>query len=372
MKKIFLTIAFALFSSYANAADTYILDKNHANITWSANHFGFSNPSGKFTKSDGKVILDMENPDKSSVNVTIDTSSVQTGIEKFDNHLKSADFFNVEKFPNASFVSNAVELIGKGRAKVTGSFTLLGVTKPLVLDVKINKIGLNPFTQKKTAGFSAITTIKRSDYGMNFGVPGVSDNVKITIEAEAIIDQTSSVKTSDNSAAPAKNAVSANDFWKINLAESKLEFRAIQDKSSVTGSFAKFDGKILFDPQNLATSKVVIEIDTTSITTSFSDAVTTIQSAAWLASAQYPKATFTSNQFFKIDDKKFRSSGMLNIKGKTVPAILDFTLEEYSTNKARVVGNTTIKRSSFNIGDKDNKKGVKDEVEIKFTINAVR
>ncbi len=179
--------AISLCALSAQAAETFTLDPSHTNVVWSANHFGFSNPSGKFAKVEGTVTLDEAKPANSKLNVTISTASIVTGIEKFDEHLKSKDFFNAEKFPVATFVSDKVEVTGKDTAKVHGNLTLLGVTKPEVLDVKLNKIGENPMNKKKTAGFSATTTIKRSEFGMGYGIPNVSDDVKIAIEAEATL-----------------------------------------------------------------------------------------------------------------------------------------------------------------------------------------
>jgi len=185
MKKILSTVAaLAILATTANA-ETYKFDANHTTVNWSANHFGFSNPTGKFTDFDGALVLDEKNPANSSLDVTIKIDSLNTGLPKFDKHLKSADFFNVDKFPTAKFVSTSVKLVGKKAAKVSGNLTLLGVTKPVTLDVKLNKHAVNDFTQKMTAGFSATATIKRSEFGMNYGVPGIADNIKLTIEAEA-------------------------------------------------------------------------------------------------------------------------------------------------------------------------------------------
>jgi polyisoprenoid-binding protein YceI len=168
----------------AQAADSYTLDPTHTNIIWMVNHFGFSNPSGKLTKTEGTVTLDEAKPENSKVTVTIDMASGLTGIEKLDAHLKGKDFFNTEKFPTASFVSDKVEVTTKDAAKVTGTLTLRGISKPVVLNVKLNKIGEN-MMKKKTAGFSATTTVKRSDFGMSYGAPGLGDDVTISIEAEA-------------------------------------------------------------------------------------------------------------------------------------------------------------------------------------------
>lgn len=186
MKSFALFTAAALvLAAPAFAAESYTLDPNHTNIVWQANHFGFSNPDGKFASASGTLVLDRENPANSKVEVSIATNGLVTGIARFDEHLKSADFLNVEKFPTATFVSDKVELTGEDTAKVSGLLTLLGVSKPVVLDVKLNRLAENPMSHKMTAGFSATTTIKRSEWGMGYGVPNVSDEVKISIETEA-------------------------------------------------------------------------------------------------------------------------------------------------------------------------------------------
>jgi polyisoprenoid-binding protein YceI len=191
MKKILIrsaSVASLLFLQSFNimaAPQKFVTDPYHTNITWHANHFGFSNPNGKFAKSEGVIMFDEQKPAESSVNVTIDTTSIVTGIEAFDKHLKSTDFFNVEKFKTATFKSTKVVVEKDKTAKIQGNFTLLGVTKPIVLNAKFNKSGENPFTKKQTIGFSAETTIKRSEFGMNYAIGGVSDDVKINIEVEA-------------------------------------------------------------------------------------------------------------------------------------------------------------------------------------------
>jgi len=187
IKKLLLISALSVtaLSTNAHAADTYTLDPTHTNITWQVNHLGFSNPNGKFTNTQGTLVLDEAKPENSSVKVTITPGSSLSGVEKLDEHMKSDSFFDVVKFPTATFESTKVEVTGKDTAKVTGNLNLHGVTKPVVLDVKLNKIGEHPMTKAKTAGFSATTTIKRSDFGMNYGIPAVSDEVKLTIESEA-------------------------------------------------------------------------------------------------------------------------------------------------------------------------------------------
>lgn len=184
-------LAFALtafLSSPAIAADSYTLDPSHTNIVWSADHFGFSRPSGKFSDVSGKLMLDEAKPENSKVEVVVNTASVVTGIDKFNEHLKTPDFFNVLKFKDATFKSFKVEKTGDSTAKIHGDLTLLGVTKRIVLDAKLNKIGTNPFGNE-VAGFSLTGTIKRSDFGMRYALPGVSDEVALNIEVEAIKDK---------------------------------------------------------------------------------------------------------------------------------------------------------------------------------------
>ncbi len=185
MKKILPLVAFVFYGFASNAADNYKLDPSHTNITWQADHFGFSSQNGKFAEVEGDLLLDEKHPNKSQINVTINTKNIFTGLKKFDEHLKSDDFLKVKSFPTATFISKKVVITGKNTAKIHGDLTLVGVTKTVVLNVKLNKIGVNPISNKKTAGFSANTVIKRSDFGINYALPAINDEVKLTIDAEA-------------------------------------------------------------------------------------------------------------------------------------------------------------------------------------------
>jgi polyisoprenoid-binding protein YceI len=192
MKRILLASAAAAIlmsaplaaSTPAWAAESYKFDPMHTNVVFHANHLGFSNPSGRFGIKDGKIVLDETDPAKSSVDVVIDASSVATGMDVFNQHIKEK-FLQPEKFPTAEFKSTKVEKTGEKTAKVTGDLTLHGVTKPVTLDVTLNKEGDHPMMHKKAVGFTASTTIKRSDFGMDLMVGPISDDVKIDIEAEA-------------------------------------------------------------------------------------------------------------------------------------------------------------------------------------------
>ncbi len=174
-------------TNLAQAADKYNLDPRHTNIIWKAGHLGFSFPSGKFTKTEGTLILDEKDLSKSKIEVTINLATITTGEKKFDGHLSSPDFFNVKKYKVAKFKSTKVIMKTANQANIHGALTLNGITKPVILNAKLNKIGPSPATKLKTAGFSATTTIKRSEFGINFGLPAIEDNVRIDIETEAIL-----------------------------------------------------------------------------------------------------------------------------------------------------------------------------------------
>ncbi|WP_336232548.1 YceI family protein [Thalassospira sp. CH_XMU1458] len=168
----------------AQAADTYKLDPTHTSVLFIVNHLGFSDYQGRFNGVTGELTLDRENPSASSATITIDLNQIDSGVEALDNHMKTADFFNVEEFPTATFTSTSVELVGENAATVTGDLTLLGETKPLVLDVSLSGEGTHPMTGDEVVGFSADGVVTRTDYGMDFLVPGVGDEVTLQISSE--------------------------------------------------------------------------------------------------------------------------------------------------------------------------------------------
>ncbi len=196
---IFAAVLASAVSPTAFAAESYKLDPTHTAITWHISHFDFSRPSGKFMNVDGVISLDQQAPEKSSVNVTIPVSEINTGVAKLDEHLKSKDFFDVEAFPTAKFESTEVKMGENNTAKVTGNLTLHGVTKPVTLDVKLNKVAEN-MMKKQTAGFTATTTLKRSDFGISAYLPGLGDDVTIDIESEANLMDAAPVAESDKKA----------------------------------------------------------------------------------------------------------------------------------------------------------------------------
>ncbi len=169
--------------------EKYSFDKAHTQILFFVNHLGFSNSQGEFHDYDGHFLFDRGEPDKSSVDVTIQTASIDMDDEKWDAHMKNTDFFDVEKFPTMHFKSTGIEVTGDNTANITGDLTILGVTKPAVLAVTHNKSDKHAFSGKYVAGFSATATIKRSEYGMEYGLPLVGDEAQIRIEVEGIREE---------------------------------------------------------------------------------------------------------------------------------------------------------------------------------------
>lgn len=166
---------------------TYQFDKTHTQILFFVEHMGFSHSNGKFLKFDGDFKLDPANPATGSTNVTIDTNSLNMDDATWEEHLKGEKMFNVKEFPTMTFKSTKVEPVDETHAKMTGDLTLKGVTKPVTLDVTMNKCGEHPFTKKQACGFDAVTTIKRSEFNMSEGIPLVGDDVKIQITVEGSV-----------------------------------------------------------------------------------------------------------------------------------------------------------------------------------------
>lgn len=187
MKKLLLCTALAASLAFpAFAADTYHIDPVHTNVLLKANHVGFSNVYLKVHDIDGEFVFNRSNPEKSSVKVKMKANSIDGFDDKFNEHLHSADFFNVEAFPAITFVSDTVEVTGDSTATVNGTLTLKGLAQPAVLNVTFNKEGENPFAKDYRAGFSATAVVKRSEYGISYALPAVADEVGIVLEIEGI------------------------------------------------------------------------------------------------------------------------------------------------------------------------------------------
>lgn len=173
------------------APATYQFDESHTEVRFSWNHVGLSDQSAEFGKVTGTVVFDEDNPEASSVSVTIPVDAVDSGVDALDDHFKSADFFDVAKYPNMTFESTSVKRTGANTGIVTGNLTVKDVTKPVTLDVTFNFSGehpLGPFIDSYKGAyytaFSAQTRLLRSDFGLGLYVPLTSDDIDITIETE--------------------------------------------------------------------------------------------------------------------------------------------------------------------------------------------
>ncbi|MBJ7442379.1 MAG: polyisoprenoid-binding protein [Sphingopyxis sp.] len=172
------------------AAGTYAADAGHTMVVWEVDHFGFSKYSGMFGDVTGTLVIDPANPAASKVDVTIPVAKVTTASSGLTGHLLRAgkdggkpDFFGAAP-ADAKFVSTSVVLDDDGdEARVTGKLTLNGVTKPVTLDVDFHGAGTNPYNKKATIGFEAEGKIRRSDFGIAYGIPAVSDEVELEIHA---------------------------------------------------------------------------------------------------------------------------------------------------------------------------------------------
>lgn len=184
-RRLALSALLAVATFPALAAEKYEIDPTHTQVQFTYSHLGFSNITGRFDQVQGDFRFDVADPTQSSVSITIPVQSISTGVDKLDEHLLKADFFDAAQFPTATFTSTGVTAAGEGKLAVAGDLTIHGVTRPVVLDVTINKVGEHPMRKRPAAGFDARATLKRSDFGVGAYVPMVGDEVTLSITVEA-------------------------------------------------------------------------------------------------------------------------------------------------------------------------------------------
>ncbi|MGZ9099270.1 MAG: YceI family protein [Brevundimonas sp.] len=167
-------------------AGTYALDSAHGKVTWSVDHLGFSTYVGQFVNVQATLTLDPANPSASALTATIPLTEVDTNSDGLDAHLQTADFFDTANHPVATFVSRSVTIdaADPSEAVVVGDLTLRGVTRPVTMAVEFNQAGTSMGAYK--AGFDGEATIKRSDFGVNYALPVLGDEVTLHIEGEFI------------------------------------------------------------------------------------------------------------------------------------------------------------------------------------------
>lgn len=186
MKSFFLAAALASTATFAAAADKYVLDASHSQIVFSYNHLGYSTTYGMFSGFEGEIAFDQENAANSSVSVSMPVKSMFTGWEQRFGHFMSPGLFGAEDGDMITFTSTSIEVTGETTANITGDLTVNDVTKSVVLDATLNKVGPHPESQKEWAGFDATTTLVRSDFGLGLAAPYVSDELEVTISIEAM------------------------------------------------------------------------------------------------------------------------------------------------------------------------------------------
>ena len=188
--KRFILPAFTAFATALPAAaepETYTVDPQHTWPTYEVLHFGYSLQRGRFDKTSGKITLDIA-AKKGSADIAIDAASVDSGVPKLDDHLKSEDFFNVAKNPQITFKSSDLAFDGDNVTSATGDLTMNGITRPVTLKANIFKCAPHPVTKKKQCGGDFVTTVKRSDFGMKYALGPLADEVTLHISVESIKD----------------------------------------------------------------------------------------------------------------------------------------------------------------------------------------
>lgn len=189
MKKLSVILsAFLLLTAFTTLKGTWNNDKAHSQLGFKVEHLGISEISGSFNDFD--VVLSSTKEDFSDASVELEArvASIDTRVEARDNHLRSPDFFNAEKFPTLHFKSTSLEKTGKNNYKLKGNLTLAGITRPVTMDLVYKGSVENPMNQKQTAGFSVHGVIKRSDFnlGSGFPPPMISDEVRIEAHGEFV------------------------------------------------------------------------------------------------------------------------------------------------------------------------------------------
>lgn len=184
MRKFYIPLLFAIWATPALAADTYTIDTEHSVLRFTVSHFMVLTTPGSFNKISGKVTLD-RTAKTGSVDVSVDTRSIDTDHGARDDNLRSPDFFNTQKYPAALYQSRTINFDGDVPSSVDGELTLLGVTKPVKLTITSFKCDMRPVDNKQWCNAAASAQIKRSDFGMAYAIPLVGDQVKLMFELQA-------------------------------------------------------------------------------------------------------------------------------------------------------------------------------------------
>jgi polyisoprenoid-binding protein YceI len=187
MLRHFALAAVLSLTTWRALATTYTLEPDYTQGVFRWNHLGFSSPAGQFAQGQGTLEFDPAAPARSSVKVTIPLRTLSTGVPDLDEDFRSSDFFDTAKYPTATFTSTRVETAGGAQhLKVSGTLNLHGLSRPVILEVTLVKIGINPRSGLPTVGFDIMTTVKRSEFGLGAYVPQVGDDIEMHIICQAV------------------------------------------------------------------------------------------------------------------------------------------------------------------------------------------
>ena len=188
MKKIVLIVTAFIATTAFTTINTWTNDDPHSQLGFTVTHLGIADVSGTFNDFDVTVKSSKPHFSDASFELTAKTASIDTRVEARNQHLKSADFFDVAKYPTLDFKSTAIKNVGENKYKITGTLTMHGISKPVTMDLVYKGTVENPMSKKKTAGFQIIGTIHRSDYNIGATFPSsmISDEVRIKADGEFI------------------------------------------------------------------------------------------------------------------------------------------------------------------------------------------
>jgi polyisoprenoid-binding protein YceI len=186
-RTIFLTLAVLLSTKALAGSDTYTIDENHTLPRFSYSHFGYSTQLSRFDKTTGKIVIDRK-AKTGSVDITVATTSVNTGSTLFNEHIQGKDFLDTATYPTATYKSNQLKFDGDKLVAVEGTLMLKGISKPVILKISSFHCMPHPIYFKEACGANATTVVKRSDFNMGKYAPNVSDEVTIDIPVEATKD----------------------------------------------------------------------------------------------------------------------------------------------------------------------------------------
>ena len=182
------TLLAAGFTAAHAESATYLIEPTHTFVYFEAAHFKTSTLRGRFEKKEGTVTIDKA-AKTGKADITIDASVVSTGVPQLDTHLKSKDFFNVAEYPTVTFTADKFNFDGDKLNDVSGMLTLMGKTQPVTLKATNFNCYMSPMLKREVCGGDFETTITRSQYGMNYGLPGIPDNIRLLIQIEAVKQQ---------------------------------------------------------------------------------------------------------------------------------------------------------------------------------------